>query len=164
MIDRNNRAFRRLDREHVRDHYCYGGGGDSSSSATTDSSQHTTTTQVDARIATGADSVALSAPMAQLTNSNINLTITDNQAVQQSFGFARDALAGAVNFATQTQAKDSSFLQDALAENERVVSGALNQVADAYTTAKAGEQKVLVGVGVAIVAVVAVVALKGLKA
>lgn len=100
------------------------------------------TTNIDKRIAGGANSTIVSAD-------NSSVTVTDAGAVHASFGFANDVFSKALDAITSTSAASI----DAAQASEK-------QVADAYTTAKAGEQKVLVGVGVAIVGVVAIAALR----
>lgn len=100
------------------------------------------TTNIDKRISGGADSTIVSAD-------NSNVTVTDAGAVHASFGFASDVFSKALDSITSTSQQSI----DAAQKSEQTV-------ADAYTTAKAGEQKVLVGVGIAIVGVVAVAALR----
>jgi len=122
-----------------------GGGGNSSSSAST--------TNIDQRVVGGDGSTNIS------LQSGNTVTLTDGGSVQASFGFARDALKGAFDFATGSATKSQQVLASAL---EGVAKSSEN-VADAYKTSKAGEQKVLVAVGVLIAGVVGIAALRGLK-
>lgn len=117
-----------------------GGGGSSSSSAST----ATTTNQTDMRVVGGNDSVNVSAQ-----SSTVNLTTTDRGAVAGAFGFARDVSAQAFNFASASQIDTS-----------KTVTDAMGKVADAYSTAKAGEQKIFAGAALAIVGVVAAISFR----
>ena len=112
-----------------------GSGNSSSSSATT-----TTTTNIDRRVAAGESSI--------ITGDNATLTLTDSGSVQAAFSFARDTLSGALG-----QIENAT---DHVAQSEKAIAAA-------YETAKAGEQRILVGLGIASVAVVALAALKGFK-
>lgn len=104
---------------------------------------NTSTYNIDKRIASGADSVNVSAD-------NSTVTVTDRGAVNAAFGFASDAFKQAVG-----------AIGDQASQAVSAVQASEQTVADAYVTAKAGEQKVLVGVGIAIVGVVAIAALRG---
>jgi hypothetical protein len=117
---------------------------DNSARSTSDSSQTSTTNNTDLRIAGGDGSVNVSSQ-----NSSVALTLTDAGAVHDAFGFAQAALNGA--FAAVAS-------NDAGAQAQ--VTAAMKAVADAWAGAKAGEQKVLVGIGVIVVALVGVAALK----
>lgn len=105
---------------------------DSQSSSQANQTQQTTNT--DLRVAGGNDSINVSAQ-----SSSVNLTMVDAGAVQQAFGFASEALHGA--------------LTDVEQANERL--------ADAYKTSKAGEQRILVAGVIAVAGIVAVKALAG---
>lgn len=119
-----------------------GGGGGGSSSSSSDTS--TTTTNTDMRVVGGADSVNVSAQ-----NSTLSLTTTDRGAVSGAFGFAREVSAQAFDFATASQVDTS-----------KTVTDAMGQVAEAYSTAKAGEQKIFAGAALAIVGVVAAISFR----
>lgn len=113
------------------------GGGSTSSS-----NQSTTTNNIDRRIAAGPGAIVSG------DSSPITVSTGDYGAIHEAFGFASNVQAGALESAHASL--------DAVTASEK-------QVADAYGTAKAGEQKVLVGVAIALVALVAVASLKGLK-
>lgn len=128
-MDRDNKLARRLNRERGPHRYC-----SYESSSATSSQANTSTANYDLRVAGGNNSTNVSA-------SNSTVWVTDNGAVNNAFGFARDAFNGAVG----------GFAKSA------------EMVKDAYSEAKAGEQKVLVGMGLIITGVVAVAALRGMK-
>lgn len=113
------------------------------------SSTASTTQNIDKRVVGGDASVNVS-------GDGTHVTTIDAGAVGQSFGFARAALKDAIDFAIGSASRQQAVLVDAI----EGVRESNEQLADAYETAKAGEQKVLVGVAVAIVAVVAVTALR----
>ena len=121
--------------------YGMGGGGGSSSSS---SSTATTTQNSDMRVVGGNDSVNLSAQ-----DSTVSLVTTDRGAVNAAFGFADFVSAQAFDFAHAAQIDTS-----------KTVTGAMEKVADAYSTAKAGEQKIFAGAALAVVGVVAAIAMK----
>ncbi len=104
------------------------------SSSSSSASTSTATTNTDARVVGGEKSTNISA-----ANSTISVAVSDSGAIQQAFGFAGEVT-------------DNAF--DAVEKSSA-------QLANAYSEAKAGEQKILVGVGVAIVAIVAVQSFKG---
>lgn len=130
MMDRDNRVARRLDRGRGPQRYCCIGGSSSSSS-----SADTTTQNYDLRVVGGNNSTNVSA-------NNSQVTLVDAGAVQQAFGFSRDAFNAAVGG----------------------LASSVGAIQDAYSTAKAGEQKVLVAGGLIIMGIVAVAAVKGAKA
>lgn len=111
---------------------------DSSSSAA--SSQ--ATTNQDMRVVGGDGSSNVSA-----TNSTI--TMTDNGAVHAAFGFAEHAMNDAIESSTASAISTANTAKEAM-----------DRVADAYSTAKAGEQKIFAGAALAIVGTVAVIAFK----
>lgn len=103
-------------------------------SSSSSSTANTTTQNYDLRVAGGNNSTNVSA-------SNSTVTLTDRGAVASAFGFSRDAFNSAVGgFAKSVE-----------------------QIQEAYSTAKAGEQKVLVAGGLIIMGIVAVAAVKGAK-
>lgn len=121
----------------------------SSSDSTSNANQTSTTEQFDMRVAGGANSSNVSAQ-------NSSVTITDLNAVEkafsysqatalQSFGFAKSSLAGTLELAN---------------ESLTVAEHSQSMLADAYKTAKAGEQKIMVAGALLIGGIVAVQALK----
>jgi hypothetical protein len=110
----------------------------SSSSASTSS----TTNNTDMRVVGGDMSTNVSAH-----GSTIN--VTDAGAVHEAFGVVNAVTQNAFDFAHATQIDTSQTVHDAL-----------GQVTDAYSTAKAGEQKIFAGAALAVVGVVAAIALK----
>lgn len=123
MIERDGRAHRRLERERGPHRYCYG-SSESSSQA------NTTTQNYDLRVAGGNNSTNISAHSS-------TVYALDANAVNMSFGFARDALNGALSG----------------------VAGSVEEIRSAYSEAKAGEQKVLVAGALLIGGIVALKAL-----
>jgi hypothetical protein len=119
---------------------CGGGGGGGSSSSS--SSQATTTTNQDMRVVGGNQSTNVSA-----TSSTV--TVTDAGAIQASFGFAQEVSQDAFDMASASQINTS-----------KTVTEAISQVEKAYSTAKAGEQKIFAGAALAVVGVVAAIALR----
>lgn len=126
-------------REAGRVIYGGGGGGSSSSQANTTN----TTQNTDMRVVGGNNSTNVSAQ-----NSTVN--VTDAGAVASAFGFANTVTQNAFDFAHASQIDTS-----------KTVADALGQVQAAYSTAKAGEQKIFAGAALAIVGVVAAIAMRG---
>lgn len=114
---------------------CFGGSSSSQSQQTT--------SNADLRVVGGNNSTNVSAQ-------NSTITVTDANAVHDAFGFASTVTQSAFDYAHATQVDTSKTVSDAMA-----------QVSDAYSTAKAGEQKIFAGAALAVVGVVAFVALKG---
>lgn len=114
---------------------CLGGASESSSD--------TTTSNTDMRVVGGEQSTNVSAQ-------NSTVTLTDQGAVHDAFGFGEKVVAGAFEFATGTQTAADDM-----------VESAMSKVSDAYETAKAGEQRVFAGAVLAVVGIVAFAALKG---
>lgn len=85
--------------------------------------------------------------IAGVTNSPI--TFTDQGTVAAAFGFAENVAHGAFDMTTASQI-----------ETSKTVADALGQVEQAYSTAKAGEQKIFAGAALAVVGLVAVVILR----
>jgi hypothetical protein len=112
------------------------------------SSSSASTNNIDMRIAADTGSINTSSYVE--ASGNAVVTMTDSGAVHDAFGFARQVMADAFDSATASQI-----------ETSRTVNDALNSVAEAYSDAKQGEQKVLTAVGLGVVAMVAVQALKG---
>lgn len=114
---------------------CGGGGGGGSSSSSSDQ----TTQNTDMRVVGGDGSSNVSAQ-------NSTVTMIDGGAVSGAFGFAKEVSAQAFNFASASQI-----------DTQKTVSDAMGRVADAYSTAKAGEQKIFAGAALAVVGVVAAI-------
>ncbi len=104
---------------------------------------NTTTYNIDKRIAGGTGTQTI------VSADNSTVTVTDGGAVQAAFGFAKEAFNAAVG-----------RIGDSTHEAIAAVQSSEKDLADAYATAKAGEQKVLVGAGLVIVGLVAVAALR----
>jgi hypothetical protein len=96
------------------------------------------------RVAGGDASTNISAQ-----NSTLALTMTDAGAIKAAFGFADKTLAGSLE---AIRADDESDADQ--------VRAAIESVKESWADAKAGEQKVLVGMGLVVVGLVAVAALK----
>lgn len=155
MRDKTNKLYRRLHREREPQRYCAIESESSpQTSSQSDSSQSSVTTQSDMRIVGGDGSINLSS---QNSSVGVTVTTTDAGTVNQAFGFARDALKQAIDFSVGSATRNTQVLEHAL----EGVKDSEAQVADAYTTAKAGEQKILVAGALVIVGLVAVAALKG---
>lgn len=82
-------------------------------------------------------------------NSNSPITFTDQGTVAAAFGFAEHVAKGAFDMTTSSQI-----------DTAKTVTNALNEIGDAYETAKAGEQKIFAGAALAVVGLVAVVILR----
>lgn len=111
---------------------------DSSSSSA--SSQ--ATTNQDMRVVGGDSSSNVSA-----TNSTVN--VTDQGAIHAAFGFAEHAMNEAIESSTASAISTANTAKEAM-----------TKISDAYSTAKAGEQKIFAGAALAIVGTVAVIAFK----
>jgi hypothetical protein len=121
----------------LRAHRLQGGlfGGDSSS----DSSQ--TTNQYDQRATAGQQGLAVSGSNNVVTNNT-----TDFGSVQAGTELARRAIAAAVLSA-----------EDSAANTRAAFGGALDAVSKAYETSKAGDQRIVSMVGLAVVGIAAIV-------
>ena len=114
---------------------CLGGGGGSSSS-----SSNQTTTNTDSRIVGGDASSNLS-----INGSSGNvINMTDNGAVNGALDLAKTSL-------TTSQTVASA----AMGTTEKTFEGALGAVNDAYSTARAGDQKIVAIIGMAVVGLAA---------
>jgi hypothetical protein len=111
---------------------------DSSSS----SSQASSTTTKDMRVAGGNSSTNISAD-------NSSITVSDAGAIHDAFGFAAQVSQNAFAGVAASDAATADQVKQALAS-----------VQAAWSDAKQGEQKILVGLGVVVVAIVGVAALK----
>lgn len=114
---------------------CFGGKSSSKTNQTTNNT--------DMRVVGGDLSTNVSAQ-------NSTVSVIDAGAIHEAFGFGQSVMDGAFNFASASQVNTSQTVGDAL-----------GKVEEAYSTAKAGEQKIFAGAALAVVGVVAFVALRG---
>lgn len=119
----------------------------SSSSA----SSANTTTNIDKRLVVGESAIGVSAD-----GSNVNVNVLDGGAIGQSFGFAKSALEGVVSTAAASQGNIMQIAGEALGQVAMANEHVVDKIAGAYSEAKAGEQKILVAVGVVAVVIVVV--------
>lgn len=127
---------------------------ESSSSA----DQTSTSEAQDNRIAAAQDSVNL--VLSRAEGNSVSVTTTDFGTVSKAFDFATQL---AKNAATQAAASTDSITKastSALSAVQQAYSDFSAKIDDAYTTSKAGEQKILVG---AVVCVLGLVAIKTLS-
>ncbi|EIJ47585.1 hypothetical protein GWL_18260 [Herbaspirillum sp. GW103] len=128
------------------------------SESSSDASQTSTSEAQDNRIAAAQDSVNL--VMSRASGNSVSVTTTDFGTVSKAFDFAT---ALAKNAASQAAASTDAVQKastSALAAVQQAYTDFSTKIDDAYTTSKAGEQKVLVG---AVVAVLGLVAIKSLS-
>jgi len=130
--------------------------GDSDSKS--DSSQTQTQESQDNRITGGAGSVNLSTSRSSV-GGDINISTTDFGSVDRSFAFAEQIAKGAANTAAASAASVQALAKDAMSSVKEAYGDSSEKIGAAYETAKAGEQKVMVAVGLVIVGIVAVKAL-----
>lgn len=84
---------------------------------------------------------------------------SNDAALGASFKFASDITAGAANELAAAGARSDAVAKSALQSVKDAYGDVAGKMETAYTNSKAGEQKVLVGIGLAIVAVVALKAM-----
>ena len=129
------------------------------SATTTNYDNHSTTTDFGAV----QGSMALIASGQQHQAENFSQMLDSNRSMFQSgVGFADHALQGVLHNAADTQ-RTTSQLLNGYSETQRQVTNsqaatlntATGAIKDAFTTAKAGEQKIFVGAVVALIAIVA---------
>lgn len=125
-------------------------GGDSSA----DNSQTVKNETQDNRIAAAANSTNLS--LNRATVGNVSITTTDHGAVDGAFKLVGDMAAGSINANTHALDAVAGAWQSSSEAVAKAYANDSATMADAYKTAKAGEQKILVGVVVGIVALVAI--------
>jgi len=130
----------------------------SESNSDSDSSQTQINESQDNRITGGTGSVNLSTSRSSV-GGDINISTTDFGSVDRSFTFAEQIAKGAANTAAASAAAVQAMATDAMTSVKDAYGDSSETLADAYKTAKAGEQKVMVAVGMAIVGVVAIKAL-----
>lgn len=130
----------------------------SSSDSDSDSSQTQIQETQDNRISGGNGSVNLVTSRSSV-GGNVNISTTDFGAVSKSFDFAQAIATGAANTAAASANQVTAIAKDAMASVKDAYGDSNESLAAAYETAKAGEQKVMVAVGLAIVGVVAIKAM-----
>lgn len=86
---------------------------------------------------------------------SVNVTTTDFRTVERAFDFAQMLEKGAANEAAASASNNTAIMQSALQSVQNAYAGSTDKISDAFETAKAGEQKVLVAVALALVAIVA---------
>ena len=130
-----------------------GFGGGSSSSA----NQTTSTTTFDNHITAATDSSNVS-----MANSTVNgnVTMTDNGAVSAAFAAIQNMSQQATTLESNALGAVNANSTASTAAVQTANANALAAVNTAYSTAKDGEQKVMVAVGMVIVGIVAMRALK----
>lgn len=79
-----------------------------------------------------------------------------DSTVAQSYNFAEFITQGAANQVAASSTRADQLVSDALSSVKSAYGDMSSTLADAYTNSKAGEQKVLVGVAVAILGLVAI--------
>ncbi|MFZ4878440.1 hypothetical protein ACL9RI_25420 [Janthinobacterium sp. Mn2066] len=130
----------------------------SESNSDSDSSQTQINESQDNRITGGTGSVNLVTSRSSV-GGNVNISTTDFGSVGRSFDFAEAIAKGAANTAAASAAQVQAVATDAMKSVQAAYGDSNETLADAYKTSKAGEQKVMVAVGMAIVGVVALKAL-----
>lgn len=130
----------------------------SSSDSASDSSQTQVNESQDNRITGGTGSVNLVTSRSSV-GGNVNISTTDFNSVGRSFDFAEAIAKGAANAAAASAGQVQAIATDAMKSVQAAYGDSSETLADAYKTSKAGEQKVMVAVGMAIVGVVALKAL-----
>lgn len=130
----------------------------SDSKSSSDSSQTQINETQDNRITGGTGSVNLSTSRSSV-GGDVNISTTDFGSVDRSFSFAEQIAKGAANAAAASAASVQAMATDAMSSVKAAYGDSSDALADAYKTAKAGEQKVMVAVGMVIVGLVAIKAL-----
>jgi hypothetical protein len=126
----------------------------SDSNSSSDSSQSQLQESQDNRITAGEGAVALVASRSSV-GGDVNLTSTDFGTVNKAFDFANAIAKGAASEAAASSAKVAEMATSAMQSVKQAYAGSNETIADAYETSKAGEQKVMVAVGLAVVGMVA---------
>lgn len=129
------------------------------SESSSDASQSTNTDQQDNRIAAAPDSIALVASRSSV-GGNLTINKMDMGAVDRAFDFAEQISQGAASQAAASSANITAVAKNAMDAVQEAYQDIGSKVANAYTEAKAGEQKILVGGALLIGSVVAIAALK----
>ena len=127
------------------------------SDSNSDSSQSQLQESQDNRVVGGAGSVALVASRSSVGGDvNLTSTVTDFGTVAKAFDFAAGIAAGAADEAAASGARVTQVASSAMQSVRAAYQDTTNEVAKAYETAKAGEQKIMVAAALAVVAIVAV--------
>lgn len=129
----------------------------SSSDSDSDSSQTQIQDTQDNRITAAEGSINL--VTSRSNGNNINVTQTDFGTVNRSFDFAEKMAAGAASEAAASASRAEKVMLSSMQSVQNAYAGVNQNLADAYETAKAGEQKVMVMAGLAVVGLVAAKAL-----
>lgn len=130
----------------------------SDSNSSSDSSQKQIQESQDNRVSGGTGSVNLVTSRSSI-GGNVNIKTTDFGAVTKAFDFASVIAQGAANESAASGAAVQQIATSAMQSVRQAYEGSAGEVAAAYQTAKSGEQKVMVGVGLAILGIVAMKAL-----
>jgi len=128
------------------------------SESSSDASQTSTSEAADNRIAAAQDSVNL--VMNRATGNSISVTTTDMGTVSKAFDFATQLAKNAASSQAATTDAIQKASTSALSAVQQAYSDFSSKLDDAYVTSKAGEQKVMVAVGVVAVALIAIKTLK----
>ena len=126
----------------------------SDSNSSSDSSQSQTQESQDNRITAGEGAVALVASRSSV-GGDVNLTSTDFGTVNKAFDFANAIAKGAASEAAASSASVTQMATSAVQSVKAAYENSNNTLAAAYETSKAGEQKIMVAVGIAAVVMVA---------
>lgn len=138
----------------------------SSSDSDSDSSQTQIQESQDNRISGAAGSVNLVMSRSDV-GGNVTLSTTDHGSVGKAFDFAAMLAKGAANESAASGAAVTKLamsamdsVQSAYADSNQSLAsayeGTSNNLADAWSTAKAGEQKIMVVAGLGVLALVAI--------
>ena len=124
----------------------FGGGN---SSATTTNTQETQ----DNRIASAENSSNLQNSRGVI-NGDVNML--DGGAVNSAFNFAENIAAGAAHTQAASLGANTAAIQTAMQAVQTAYRGANDNLAEAYQTAKAGDQKIMATAAIIILGIVAV--------
>lgn len=128
----------------------------SDSNSTSDSSQTQIQESQDNRVTAATGSATLVASRSNVGGDvNISTTSTDFGTVSKAFDFAGRIATGAANESAASAAQVTKVTQSAMDSVKNAYAGVSDTLAQAYETSKAGEQKVMVAAGLALVAIVA---------
>ena len=125
------------------------------SSSQSDSSQQQVQETQDNRVSAAEGASTLVASRSSV-GGDVNVTSTDYGSVTKAIDLTRDLLKGAASMSAANNATISSTVQSAMHSVQEAYADTSDKVAGAYETSKAGEQKVMVAVGLAVVALVAI--------
>lgn len=87
--------------------------------------------------------------------SSVNVTTTDFRTVERAFDFAAMLAKGAANESVASGQRNNAVVTTALQSVQNAYAGSTDKIANAFETAKAGEQKIMVAAALALVAIVA---------